>query len=132
MRLVQKKGPFKRNSSFKVDVSPQEYVHIGIQNPKSQPISANIHDKMPFTVTGIDGTVSNRREYDLSKTIVQSHIDPDITVQQGSHGSGSYFINRAGILEFDTELGTSVTVTFLKDMPAETIIDLVYDDSGGV
>ena len=102
MRLEQKKGPFSKGSSFQVGkVLTNEYVHIGIQIPKVQPI----------------------------EFINNESVTPDIKIQSNNREE-SFRINKKGILEFDGKLGNSLTITFLKDFPMETVIDLVYDIEG--
>lgn len=92
-----KKGPFSAGASFEVGGSDaRNYVHIGIQIPKSQPI-----DYIPTTTRG------------------------DVRVET-LYTKQDYKINKCGILEFDAAVGNSVKVTFLRDLPSETIIDLVY------
>lgn len=121
MRLVEKKGPFSKNSSFRVGSgSLNTYVHVGIQKPKSQPLSANWRDVIPK----YHGTVQDTYP---REDVYTEAIQPDVQVQTNNDVS-NYYINRAGILEFDVAMGTTVRVTFLKDMPPETIVDLVYDE----
>lgn len=101
MILEQKKGPFSARSSFKAGgIDGREYVHIGIQIPKSVPIQA-----------------------------IFSSIMPDLRIQTVA-GESEYKINKTGILEFDGSFGNIITITFLRDLPAETIIDLVYQPEG--
>lgn len=101
MILEQKKGPFSEGASFRVGaVDGRGYVHIGIQIPKSQPI-----------------------EY------INSVVPTDVLIET-ENGAKEYKINKTGILEFDANVGNSVKITILRDLPAESIIDLVYRPEG--
>lgn len=101
MKLVQKKGPFSAGSAFKVGGgSANEYVHIGIQIPKRAPVE------------------SEKKE-----------LSPDIKITTNS-GISTFCISKRDILEFDTNVGTVVTINILRDLPQETIIDLVYKTLG--
>lgn len=102
MRLEQKKGPFSAGSRFRVGaVDAREYVHIGIQIPYRQPIAY----------------------------YKESSVDADIKIAT-NEGESEYKINECGILEFDGAIGNSVTITFLKNLPTETIVDIVYRPEG--
>jgi hypothetical protein len=55
MRLIQKKGPFSKGSSFKVGgASLNEFVHVGIQIPKTQPMSPVMDDTIPLSSSQAD------------------------------------------------------------------------------
>nr|DAO69227.1 MAG TPA: hypothetical protein [Caudoviricetes sp.] len=95
MKLIQQKGPFSAGCSFKVGGSANEYVHIGIQIPKKSPIA-----------------------------IIKTELPPDVKITTNT-GISTFCVPDTGILEFDSNVGTSVTVNILKDLPQETIIDLV-------
>lgn len=102
MKLEQKKGPFSAGSSFRVGATDaRQYVHIGIQITKRQPI----------------------------RYITDSVVPADIRITT-NEGESEYRINDTGILEFDGNVGNTVTVTFLRDLPMETIIDIVYRPEG--
>lgn len=102
MILEQKKGPFSKNSSFRVGGSDaRAYMHLGIHMPKCEPIT----------------------------NIKENAADPDIQIET-ANGVHNYKINATGILEFDANVGNSVKITFLKDLPAECIIDLIYKPEG--
>lgn len=123
MRLVQKKGPFSKGSSFQAGgTNANEFVHIGIHLPKTQPISENLYNTNRFD----NGHNSSRVEF---KTLETTSLSPDIQLTTVS-GASTFYINELGILEFDGTVGTAVTVKFLKDLPAETVIDLVYKQQG--
>lgn len=123
MRLVQKKGPFSAGASFMTGgTSSNEFVHVGIQLPQCQPLSTNIYN-------------TNPKSYDTStkstsySTVYKQSVSPDVKITLGTSVM-NFYINETGILEFDGSVGTAVTVTFLKDMPAETVVDLVYKVQG--
>ena len=101
MILEQKKGPFSEGASFRVGaVDGRGYVHIGVQIPKSQPI-----------------------EY------INSVVPTDVLIET-ENSAKEYKVNKTGILEFDANVGNSVKITILRDLPAESIIDLVYRPEG--
>lgn len=120
MELEQKKGPFSAGSSFRVGgTDGRGYVHIGVQIPKSQPIAG----------LGYCNSIKNGH---IHSSYLGEPIDiskgasiPDIRIETSS-GIKDYKINATGILEFDAEVGNSVKITILRDLPAESIIDLVY------
>jgi hypothetical protein len=127
MRLVQKKGPFSAGASFRAGgTSSNEFVHVGIQLPQCQPLSTNIYN--------ICGNKEHKK-YDTSiesvsySTVYKQSVSPDVKITLGTSVM-NFYINEMGILEFDGSVGTAVTVTFLKDMPAETVVDLVYKVQG--
>lgn len=123
MRLVQKKGPFSEGASFRAGgASANEFIHIGIQLPKAQPISENLYNTHRFD----NGQELNRTEF---KTVEAKSLSPDVQLTT-VNGTSTFYMNELGILEFDGEVGTAVTIKFLKDLPAETIIDLVYKQQG--
>lgn len=124
MRLVQKKGPFSAGASFRAGgTSSNEFVHVGIQLPRCQPLSTNMYNNY------------NNKNYSTStesvsySTVYKQSISPDVKITLGTSVM-NFYINETGILEFDGSVGTAVTVTFLKDMPAETVVDLVYKVQG--
>lgn len=122
MRLVQKKGPFSAGASFRAGgTSSNEFVHIGIQLPQCQPLSQNMYN------------VYNKYDTSTSfvsySTVYKQSVSPDVKITLGTSVM-NFYINETGILEFDGSVGTAVTVTFLKDMPAETVVDLVYKVQG--
>lgn len=102
MRLVEKKGPFSAGCSFRVGgASANQFVHVGIQIPNKQPISYAASDD----------------------------IMPDVQLTT-SNGISDFYVNEHGILEFDCNVGTAVTVRILKNLPPETILDFVYKEQG--
>lgn len=121
MRLVQKKGPFSAGASFTAGgTSANEFVHIGIQLPQCQPLSTNYGNKRMYD------SVDKSNTYE---TVYKQAVSPDVRITVNNSIS-NFYINETGILEFDGQVGTAVTVKFLKDMPAETVIDLVYKVQG--
>lgn len=110
MRLRQYRGPFAKGDSVStIGTYDGEWVHIGIQVPKRQPI-AN----------------SNRHvnDDDDDKAFVRSGAaTPDIEINDQR-----FYVNEFGIIEFTGIAGASYTITFLKDMPVGTIIDLLFKD----
>jgi hypothetical protein len=133
MRLIQKKGPFSKGSSFKVGgASLNEFVHVGIQIPKTQPMSPVMDDTIPFvgrfkydmkSPNYSDDQIQD--QYDQSKCLISDAIEPDVSIMTTT-GTSDLYVNKAGVIEFDTNVGATVTIKFLKDLPAETIVDLVY------
>lgn len=124
MILEQKKGPFSANSSFRVGgTDGRGYVHIGIQIPKSQPIAG-----LGYCDSIKDGH-THSPSLDEPIEILRGAATPDVTIET-SEGAKQYKINATGILEFDANVGNSVKVTFLRDLPAECIVDLVYKPEG--
>lgn len=124
MLLEQKKGPFSAGSSFRVGgTDGRGYVHIGIQIPKSQPIAGEVY---------CDTIVAGHKHNNLLGTpldILGKMPPADIRIST-SGGTNDYKVNATGILEFDTQVGNSIKITILRDLPAETIIDLVYKPEG--
>lgn len=164
-RIEEIKGPFSRNSSYTFGVtgSTNSRVHIGIQKPWCQPLSANWKDTIPYinkksltanqfpygtvddngfpyynTVNGKhtyaynnvhNGSIDIIQDVYTEKSVVKSgDIQPDVLIET-DRGSSNFFINRAGILEFDCNTGSKVKVTFLKNMPPETIVDVVFEEA---
>ena len=102
MKIVQYKGPFNRGDSIEIrpgyDIS---YVHIGIQIPHRQPV-----------------------EYPHSNEPLAS----DLRMGEDANSLISYKINKPGILEFDEINQGGWYMVFDKNMPAETIIDIAYQE----
>lgn len=121
MYIEQIKGPFSRNSSKTFGgTDGRVYKHIGIQIPHREP-------------TGY----STYRTYRENKKEMPSHeyfpaTDISITTTDVDGSLEHFFIiNETGILELDGDnLGGMLKVKFFKDMPPETIIDLVYAAEG--
>lgn len=124
MILEQKKGPFSQGSSFRFGgTDGRGYVHVGIQIPKSQPVSG----------LGYCSTIKHEHIHSssLGKPIEIYHgVFPTDILIETSEGIKEYKINSTGILEFDANVGNSIKITFLRDLPAETIIDCVYRPEG--
>ena len=124
MILEQKKGPFSKGSSFRVGgTDGRGYVHIGIQIPKSQPIAGLAHcDSIK------DGHIHNPNAGNPI-TLIDGVVPADVSIET-SEGAKEYKINAAGLLEFDANVGNSVKIIFLRDLPAECIVDIVYRPEG--
>ena len=102
MKMEQKKGPFSKGSKFRFGgVDARNYTHLGIQ----------MHHRKPIII---------EKQFSMS---------PDVRVKT-SEGESDYSINTKGTLEFDGNMGNSITITFLKDMPMETVIDAIYRPEG--
>lgn len=124
MILEQKKGPFSQNSSFRFGgTDGRGYVHIGIQIPKSQPISG----------LGYCNSIKHGHTHSSNLgepiEIYKGVLPADVRIET-SEGIKDYKINATGILEFDANVGNSIKITFLRELPAETIIDCVYRPEG--
>lgn len=102
--------------------SSNEFVHVGIQLPQCQPLSTNIYNTNPKSYDTSTKSISY-------STVYKQPVSPDVKITLGTSVM-NFYINETGILEFDGSVGTAVTVTFLKDMPAETVVDLVYKVQG--
>lgn len=111
MELRQVKGPF---SSGQVITIPAElgysYVHIGIQVPKTQPIT------VPVISVSADGKTFAEIPNQYRETSPAANL---------SINNMTYQLNAAGILEFDGLSEVEWTIRFLRSFPAETIIDIV-------
>lgn len=153
MKLEEKKGPFSSGSSFRVNAGSGAYVHIGIQVPEAQPISANYKDYIPYinnyvvvnknsggdVLAAISDSTTSSGTANISdaiqdvyenKAVYTNILEPDVLIKLGENSSSNYYINRSGILEFDckTDIGNSITIQFLKAMPPETIVDIIYKE----
>lgn len=99
MKIVQYNGPFKAGDTITIPAEYDcSYIHIGIQIPKRQPIA--------YTK--------------------ETAATPDLEIGEMDGGSVSYRVNETGILEFDDLAQNSWRIRFLKDVPKETIIDIMY------
>lgn len=139
--------------------SINEYVHIGISVPWRQPLSPTWIDRLADTNISDKATADirsrveeyaatekypteglNKYETDYPSDMIQDRYkyeslldhspsaDADLEILTNNNAS-RFYINRTGILEFDVDVGTMAQITFLRDMPVETVIDLMYDDS---
>lgn len=78
------------------------YVHIGIQIPFCQPITY----------------------------ITSGETSPDLVIGRSDNTERiEYRVNETGILEFDDLAENSWRIQFLKNIPMEGIIDIVYDET---
>lgn len=111
MDLIQYKGPFLRSQVITVPADPDyKYVHIGIQVPKTQPIA------IPVTEVSENGKET---------TIIENEWRPfreDPIVQINGM---DYQLNSNDILEFDGISEVTWRIVFKKNLPAESIIDIV-------
>lgn len=57
--------------------------------------------------------------------VTNKALDPDITL----NGQG-YRVNETGILEFDETGETSIEIKIERDLPWESIIDIMFDVAG--
>lgn len=110
MDLVQYKGPFQ--SGQRITIAPEmgvTWVHIGIQVPKTQPL-----------------TVPQTRLTNNNKTTVETGLyRPSYERPVVLINNKTYQINEHGILEFDGLAEIEWTIEFLANLPAETIIDII-------
>ena len=100
MKLIQYKGPFTAGEV--IEIEPEydcTYVHIGIQIPNRQPIA-----------------------------YWNSAYSPDVELGGVDGSTIGYAVNEKGILEFDEIAQGSWRIRFLKDVPMETIIDILYSE----
>lgn len=103
LKIIQYRGPFTRGDFIEIRAEyDTQYVHIGIQIPYRQPIA-----------------------------YLPENTGPDADLEMGEYDSGriAYRVNERGILEFDEIVQNSWMIRFLKDMPVETIIDIMYDET---
>lgn len=108
MKLIQYKGPFTAGDVITIPAEyDTTYVHIGIQIPNRQPI-AYYHNPE-----------------DTSEAYPYS---ADIELGEADGGTIGYAVNEKGILEFDELAQNSWRIRFLKDVPMETIIDILYSE----
>lgn len=101
MKLLQYRGPFVEGDI--IEVLPRtdySYVHIGIQIPDRQPIGSVNEYSLPLTGDLVDLNI-NGMDYRISHSI----------------------------LEFSDLAEIKWEIEILVDLPAETIIDLLYDDN---
>lgn len=110
MKLQQYKGPFASGDRIRIPAQTgYNYVHIGIQVPKRQPITVPVtrlsNDNKTTTETG-----SYRPSY------------PNVCL---SINGQTYQINSSDVLEFDGLSEIEWDIQFLTNFPAETIIDIV-------
>lgn len=110
MELIQYKGPFA--SGRRITIPAQTgytYVHIGIQVPKTQPIT------IPQTrLTNNNKTTIKTGEYRSMRSDARILINGE-----------TYQLNAADVLEFDGLSEIDWEIQFLDNFPAETIIDIV-------
>lgn len=102
MKIIQYKGPF--TTSDRITVEPEydiSYVHIGIQIPHRQPV-----------------------EYPKDQAVTT-----DIRMGEDATSTIAYKVNETGILEFDEINQSGWYIAFDKDLPAETIIDIAYQEA---
>lgn len=110
MKLQQLTGPFAKGSSITFSNINASYVHLGIQVPNCAPLSWK-NDSGEWTSDGA--------------------IQTDLTIGGVGISSNGYKISSTGILEFDGELETgSLTITFNRQLPMNTIIDIIYKNTG--
>lgn len=116
MILEQIKGPFTAGQSKTFGGSAgRNYIRIGIQVPDRQPIG-----------------YSEKRAYLEKKKnvpLVEGHPDIDVTIT-AYDVDHSYSINECGILELDGNFGSSLKVTFNRNLPQGSIIDVLYKEEG--
>lgn len=111
MELVQYKGPFAAGSRLTVPAQfGYTYVHIGIELPKSQPIG------VPETILSNNNkTTTSTGRYRAVRSTAKLEIN-----------GTEYQINANDILEFDDLAEVEWNIRFLSNLPAETIIDIVW------
>lgn len=110
MDLVQYNGPFYSGQVIEVPaVTGYEYVHIGIQVPKRQPIA------VPITRVSSDGKTT----FDTGEWR-PSYEDPIVQINDKQ-----YQLNECDVLEFDGLSEIAWTIRFLTNLPSESIIDIV-------
>lgn len=114
MFLQQIKGPFVVKSSYNFNAgSGNSYVHIGIQIPKRQPIAYSEYRWI--------------RDENNKNDLVLFPYKPDYDITITTNESEcSYKINETGVLEFDGNFGSKLKITFEKNMPPETTVDVMY------
>lgn len=109
MELIQYRGPFASGQRIVIPAQMgYTYVHIGIQNPKTQPIT------IPQT-----RVVNN-------KTIVETgKYRPSYDNARLSINGQTYQLNAADVLEFDGLSELEWEIQFLDNFPATAVIDIV-------
>lgn len=110
-KLIQYTGPFAANSTISVPAEyGTTYTHFGINYIKPKPSFFPVRDKKKHDIYYSTGDYrSVNRGY-------------DIQVNQQN-----YVLNQNGVLEFDALEAISWEIKFLKDFPAETIIDIIIE-----
>lgn len=106
LKIVQYKGPFTTNSNDAIRIDPKydiSYIHIGIQIPHRQPI-----------------------EYPTDRN---DSLATDLRMGEDDTSTIAYKVNETGILEFDEINQSGWYIAFDKDLPAETIIDIAYQEA---
>lgn len=105
LKILQYKGPFTRSRDA-IIIRPSydlSYIHIGIQIPHRQPV-----------------------EYPTDSSY---SLDTDIRMGEDISSTIAYKVNETGILEFDEINQSGWYIAFDKDLPAETIIDIAYQEA---
>lgn len=109
MKLVQYTGPFSSGESLLVNLMNCKYMHIGVQTPYN----------WPYSWQDSNGNW-------VSEPLAVSKEENDFKIN-----NGTYSIYGNGILEHDCEFtfgNNSIKITFSKDFPMETIIDVIYSE----
>lgn len=102
MKLLQITGPFGQGEKI-IDIPAEtdySYIHIGIQIPQRSPMSDWAQETNPAK---------------------GKYPRPDIEIN-----GIKYVVNQNNILEFDGLAELTWRISALKDLPAETIIDIAY------
>lgn len=102
MKLLQLTGPFSAGQTINIPAQQNcTYVHIGIQIPRERQPIAYWKERI--------------------STANQKGLHPDLVINDVE-----YIISEAGILEFDGLAELTWNIEFKRDLPMETIIDIVY------
>ena len=112
-RLLEYTGPF--TTGQRITLSPlinTEYVHIGMQIPQRQPVAIRERRQNPQSVTPTTIVPDSWREIQTPS--------PELSVN-----GKNFCVSPTGILEFDEMADIEMTISILKNLPAETIIDII-------
>lgn len=132
MKLYQYRGPFKAKDTITIQSRiGYEYVHVGIQIPKKQPIA-----HQPWVRP--DGTEGLTHKEIMEQNHLNEIEDPRAegweSFQSASQvdidiNGTEYRLSASDILEFDDISVSSWDITILRDLPWGTIIDIVYEET---
>lgn len=98
----------------------QRYSHIAIQCQEIQSTIMKTNNPPKYSLRQEDNTLE-RTTTDLPP--IAKENDPIIKVNDEE-----YSLNEKGILEFDGLASLGVTITALRDLPPETVVDVIAVD----
>lgn len=112
-RILEYTGPFRIGQ--RIQITPEvnsQIIHIGIQVPYKWAIAIPETNMNPDDIVPVSFVPDSWKQIEAPK--------PDISINRKE-----YCISPAGILEFDEMEMIEATIQILKDLPKESIIDIV-------